>query len=266
MNTKEAMEGLILSTNNNFLNLNTKIFFSISKNPSNRGSHFYNKIFKNKNYIYLPLKIKNKFFFKEIIKFLKKKIINFSGCSISMPFKEEILKYVDKKHYTAKVSKNANTIMLKKNKLIAFNTDYLAAKKLLKKINSNNIILLGAGALAKTFLSLLNRNRVYLYNKSIKNVIRTKKIFSKIELINIKNINKIKNFTLINTTPQADHLKLYNCINFCNARLIIDCVISSRSTYLEKVSKKFSINCINGNDFYLLQRSFQKKIYLNEKL
>jgi shikimate 5-dehydrogenase len=176
------------------------------------------------------------------------------------------LKYVDKKHYTVRVSQNANTIILKKKKLTAFNTDYLAAKKLLKKINSRNIILLGAGALAKTFLSLLNRNHVYLYNKSIKNIIRTKKIFSKIKLINIKKINKLKNFTLINTTPQTGHLKLYNYINFRNARLIIDCVISSRSTYLEKMSKKFSINCINGNNFYLLQRSFQKKIYLNEKL
>jgi shikimate dehydrogenase len=260
------MEGLILSTKNNFLNSNTKIFFSISTNPSNRGSDFYNKILKNKNCIYLPLKIKNKIFFREIIKFLKKKIINFSGCSISMPFKEEVLKYVDKKHYTVRVSQNANTIILKKKKLTAFNTDYFAAKKLLKKNNSRNIILLGAGALAKTFLSLLNRNHVYLYNKSIKNIIRTKKIFSKIKLINIKKINKLKNFTLINTTPQTGHLKLYNYINFRNARLIIDCVISSRSTYLEKMSKKFSINCINGNNFYLLQRSFQKKIYLNEKL
>ena len=96
MSMVEVMGKLNLNTKINFLNLKTKIFFSISNNPSNRGSKFYNKYFKKKNYIYLPLKIKNKIIFKKIIKFFKKKIINFGGASISMPYKQEVIKYVDK--------------------------------------------------------------------------------------------------------------------------------------------------------------------------
>ena len=157
MNMAEVMEKLNLNTKINFLNLKTKIFFSISNNPSDRGSKFYNKYFKKRNYIYLPLKIKNKVIFKKIIEFFKKKIINFGGASISMPYKEEIIKYVDKKDFTVRISKNANTVILKKNKLIAFNTDYLAAKKIAKKNKSNNIVLIGAGALATTFLSILKK-------------------------------------------------------------------------------------------------------------
>ena len=163
MSMAEVMEELTLNTKINFLNLKTKIFFSISNNPSNRGSKFYNKYFKKKNYIYLPLKIKNKITFKNLIKFLKKKIINFGGASISMPYKEEVTKYVDKKDSTVQISKNANTIIFKKKKLIAFNTDYLAAKKIVERIESNNIILIGAGALALTFSSILKKKkRLYL--------------------------------------------------------------------------------------------------------
>lgn len=266
MNTEEVMEGLNLSTKINFLDLKTKFFFSISNNPSTRGSKFYNKFFKKKNYIYLPLKIENKITFKEIIIFLKKKIINFGGASISMPFKEEILKYVDKKDFTVKISKNANTVILNKNKLISYNTDYLAAKKILNNIKYKNVILIGVGALSKTFLSLLKKKNVYVTNRSEKKISGLKNFFIKFKKFNFSEVDKIKNFVIINTTPSTNKIKIYNYINFNKARLIIDCVISSKLTYLKKIAKKFSINYIDGNSFYYLQRSFQKKIYLNEKL
>ena len=47
------------------LDKNTVFFFSVSNNPSKRGSNFYNNLFlkKKKNFIYVPLLIKNNFFF-----------------------------------------------------------------------------------------------------------------------------------------------------------------------------------------------------------
>jgi len=261
-----VMERLSLSTKINLLNIKTKIFFSISENPSTMGSKFYNKYLKKKNYIYLPLKIKNKFVFKNLIKFLKKKIINFGGASISMPYKEEIIKYTDKKDFTVHISKNANTIILKKNRLIAFNTDYLAAKKIIKHIKSDNIIIIGAGALASTFLAILKKKNIYIYNRSKKRIKKLKNKFIKIKKFDPDKINKTKNFIIINTTPCLNKIKIYNYLDFNKAKLIIDCVISSEKTFLGKIAKKFSVNYIDGNYFYNLQRSFQKKIYLNEKL
>jgi shikimate 5-dehydrogenase len=261
MSMAEIMGELNLNTKINSFNLKTKIFFSISNSPSNRGSKFYNKYFKKKNYIYLPLKIKNKIIFKNLIAFLKKKIINFSGASISMPFKEEVTKYVDKKDSTVQISKNANTIILKKKKLIAFNTDYLAAKKIVKRMKSNNIILIGAGALALTFLSILKKKNIYIYNRSKKRITKLKNKFIKVKKFDLNKINKMKNFIIINTTPSINKIKIFNSLNFKKVRLIVDCVISSKITFLEEVSKKFFINYINGDHFYNLQRAFQKKIF-----
>jgi shikimate dehydrogenase len=266
MSIAEVMEELTLNTKINFLNQKTKIFFSISSNPSTRGSKFYNKFFKKKNYLYLPLKIENKLIFKIFMSFIKKRIINFGGASISMPYKEEVTKYIDKKNYTVQISKNANTIIYKKNKLIGFNTDYLAAKKIIRRIKSNNIILIGAGALATTFLTLLKKKNVYIYNRSNERFIKLKKRFIKIKKFELGMTNKIKNFIIINSTPSIKNIIIYNYLNFNKAILIIDCVISSKITFLEKVAKNLSINYVSGNYFYDLQRFFQKKIYLNEKL
>ena len=81
------------------LNSNTKIYLSISSNPSILGSEYYNNLFrKNKiNSIYLPLKIKNKKNFDKLFIFLNNNPINFGGASISMQFKKHVIKHLDLK-------------------------------------------------------------------------------------------------------------------------------------------------------------------------
>ena len=74
----------------------TKFFFSISSNTSNRGARFYNTQFKKlkKNLVYIPVSITNNKKFDEFFKFLKNKNLNLVGSSISMPFKERVLKFL----------------------------------------------------------------------------------------------------------------------------------------------------------------------------
>ena len=199
------------------------------------------------------------------MKFLHKRIINFGGASISMPFKQEVLKYIDKKHTTAKLSKNANTILFKK-KLIAFNTDYLAAKKILSKIKFDSVILIGSGSLASTFVSILKRKKIYIYNRSSKNVLKLRKNFKTSKILNFNKKRKIMNCLIINTTPNLGELNIYKLINFKKIKMIINCAISNQRSYLQKVSTRLSIKYICRKKFYDIQRSYQEKLYLNEKL
>ena len=249
----------------NYLNKETRIFFSISNNPSNRGSSYYNVILKKKNYIYLPLKIIDLKKFKLLMKFFHQRVINFGGASISMPFKQEVLKYIDVEHSTVKLSKNANTILFR-NKLIAFNTDYLAAKKILNKIKFDSVILIGSGSLASTFASILKRRKIYIYNRSSKRILKLKKKFKTSKILTFNEKKKITNCLIINTTPNLGKLDVYNLINFKKTKAIIDCAISNKMSYLQNLSKKLSIKYICGKKFYDIQRNYQKKLYLNEKL
>ena len=93
-------------------------YFSVSNNPSKRGSEYYNKLFlkKKKNCIYLPLQIKTILDFQKFIKFLKSNVINVGGISVSMPFKSIAQKYANVNHHSAFITKNANTLIFKKKK------------------------------------------------------------------------------------------------------------------------------------------------------
>ena len=245
---------------------NTKIYLSISKSPSIRGSEYYNNLFKkNKiNSIYLPLKIKNQKHFDKLFIFLKNNIMNFGGASISMPFKEHVIKHLDLQDKSVSTSFNANTVLFKK-KTIGFNTDFIAIKSMKEFKKIKNIILIGAGALAKSFFKALKKKNFYIYNRS-KNKILFFKKSSNTFIVNKKKVQDLKSFAIINATPFMNKIKIYEFFNFKEAKFILDCCISDQSSFLQVIAAKHSILYKGGDYLYKVQRELQKKIYLNEKL
>ena len=261
------MEELIQSTKMKIPDKDTKFFFSISNNPSLRGSNFYNKLFfkKKKNNIYFPILIKNNLDFKKFIDFLRLGIIKVGGMSISMPFKSYALKFANIKHKSTIISKNINTLIFKKKKIYAYNSDFLAAEKIFKKKKFDNFIIMGAGSLALSFINLLRGKKIFIFNRSKKNIkeiiLKYKNVFE----LNQKNSKKLKNICIINATPKHNHKKLLNLVDFNRVKYICDCIIEKESK-LSKISKRYFIKYTNGDYFYECQRSYQQKIYLNEKL
>ena len=71
----------------------TKLCISISQDQNIRIK-FHNTAYKlmNLNYLYIPLKFEN----LNNLKLILNKF-NIHGCSVSMPFYEKVLKYLDKK-------------------------------------------------------------------------------------------------------------------------------------------------------------------------
>ena len=134
------------------INKDTKIFISLSSNPSNFGTTVYNKLFKEFkiNAIYKSFKV------NEIINL--KKNINFfdiKGASISMPFKAKVINQLDSLDKISKELKIVNTIKNIKGKLRGYNSDYLAIKKIflsIENIKSYDFIVSGSGAIAKTII------------------------------------------------------------------------------------------------------------------
>jgi len=169
------------------INKNTKIYSSFSLNAGNNGNIFFNKYFElyNIDAIYKSFSVNN---IKDAVS--SAKILNFSGFAVSMPFKKDILNYVDNISDEVNIIKSANTIINKNNKLIAYNTDYIGIKEIIK--NYKKIIILGNGGLswaAQYACKTLNIS------------------YEIIERKNWNYIEKLKNKIILNCTP-VENIKI----------------------------------------------------------
>ncbi len=254
-------------------NKDTKIFISVSSNPGNTGAKLHNTCYEilDLNCIYLPLKINNLNSVKQILLSL-----NFSGCSVSMPFKEKLINFVDSLDVSAKKIGSINTILKKKNKLIGYNTDYYASKHILKKANKskkNSIFVVGSGGVAKAVIqSLLD-----LGYKNINITSRNKKKFNKIKknkyinFINWVDRNNFKSDILINCTPLGMFGKYSNSVPLklplkFKPKLIYDLTVNPASNKLNKYSKIMKIHYVPGLISSFYQGIKQFEIYNNKKI
>ena len=251
------------------INQNTKICISISKNPGSTGSKFHNTAYEllKLNYIYFPIKIDKLDNIKNLIK-----KFNLKGCSVSMPFKEQIIKYLDLKDISVLKTNAVNTLIFKNKKLKGYNTDYYAANILLKKVKLKKIdkvLVLGNGGVSKTIFECLKKikiSKIYLCSrnkKKYKNWVKT----NNSEILNWNERNKKNCYLLINGTSIG--MKTKKCPislkSLNNFSCILDLVINSKSN-LKKLAINKKIRFYDGLEFSFIQASKQFQIYTNKKV
>jgi len=141
-----------------------KTFGLLGKNISysfSRG-YFMDKFQKLnlKNYKYVNFDIQKIEDFPTIIK----EVENLKGMNVTIPYKEEVLKYLDKIDSTAKKIGAVNTIKItKRGNLKGYNSDVVgfenSIKPLLKKHHSKALIL-GTGGASKAIAFALKKNKI----------------------------------------------------------------------------------------------------------
>ena len=255
-------------------NNKTSLCISLAAFPGNTGSKLHNfgyKILKL-NFLYLPLKCKNK---KEALNIIKN--LKFTGCSLSMPLKQKLTKYIHNLDKISKVTGSVNTILKKKNKLYGFNTDYYALKRLIKekKINylNSRVILLGNGGVAKTSFQVLKDlkfKHVFLSSRN-KTKYKDWNLNKNFKIINWSQKNKTKTNVLINATSIGMRSKKSPISDsaIINNNIIVDFPINPQKNSLEIKSKKFKIDYVSGYLLSFYQGIKQFNIYtgklINEK-
>lgn len=255
------------------INKDTKIFISLSSNPSNFGTTVYNKLFKEFkiNAIYKSFKV------NEIINL--KKNINFfdiKGVSISMPFKAKVINQLDSLDKISKELKIVNTIKNIKGKLRGYNSDYLAIKKIflsIENIKSYDFIVSGSGAIAKTIIFALKKKGVKNIFIQGRNKKKIKDLINKFKCSEYRANSNLKNnqLFLINCTPIGMMGKNVEKIPFTNklikkSFIVMDLVNHPVNTKFVKSANKYKKIIIKGNLVSLYQIKYQFEIYTNRKL
>lgn len=143
---------------------------SISGSIGGLGVVMHNAAFKalNSNYTYVSFQPDN---LECAIKGMR--ALGIRGLGVTMPFKVDVINYLDELDEPARIIGAVNTIVNNDNKLKGYNTDHIGAIESLKQVvslNSNSrIVLLGAGGASRAIVFALKKytNRIIIYNKSI---------------------------------------------------------------------------------------------------
>ena len=224
--------------------------------------------------------------FKKTIKKLCKE--GYKGVNLTLPLKEEALKYLNKKDRIVDFIGATNVLIFSKQNIIeGKNTDVYGFKKSLIKLVKNKkrktAIIIGSGGSARAVLCALIEMRykkISIFNRTKKNAEKIRKDFIKkfssnlkIKIIskNLKNLKRNLKETdlLVNATPIG--MKNFSGLNISVEKLrtdsaVFDLVYNPLETKLIKDSKKRGIKNTNGLDMLMYQAQKSFYYWLNKKL
>lgn len=128
------------------------------------------------------------------------KVFNAKGFNVTIPFKEDIIKYLDEVDISAKEMKAVNTVLNRDGKLIGYNTDGMGFLSALKtngvRLEDAKILIIGAGGAARGIsfaLAHQDINRLDILNRGQERALNL--------IEDLKNLHKDKNFEYIGQMP-----------------------------------------------------------------
>jgi shikimate dehydrogenase len=137
------------------LSKDTTLCISLAGRPSNLGTRFHNFLYDE-----LGLDFAYKAFTTTDLEGAVRGVraLGIRGCSVSMPFKNAIIPFVDRLEESAAAIHAVNTVVNEDGELIASNTDYEAVRELLASSSvqhRSRVLLQGSGSMAAAVLAAM---------------------------------------------------------------------------------------------------------------
>ena len=215
---------------------------------------------------------------KNLISKLKKKIIH--GINVTVPFKKDIIFYLEKLSPEAERTQSVNTIYLENNIVTGHNTDIdgfgLAIQDIRFDVSNKHILIVGAGGVVPSIIySLIKMKayKVYLTNRNREKAENLKKLFKDLILINwgeIQNYDMIINATSVGLNA-SERLNL-DFSKIKNNKLFYDVIYNPKETNFLKNAKILGNKTENGKKMFIYQAALAFKIWhgvkpeINEKV
>jgi shikimate dehydrogenase len=213
------------------------LFVSLASKPGKTGSTFYNTLFAHHNIDaeYLACAC------EDLAKDIELAKGTCRGVSITMPFKLQIAKYVDRWFCEPGP---VNTLRIDNKKISAYNCDILGLEEsIAEQIRGKKVVILGSGAMSHNVISLCKR-----YNSTYLQVNR-----------NNWDQRHTAADVLINCTSLGMCAEECPVDSIDQITTVIDCVIGS--TKLISMAQQSGIFTITGAQIYLSQFRHQFQIY-----
>lgn len=193
--------------------------------------------------------------------------LNFAGISVTMPYKQAIMKYLDRIDRRAQAIGAVNTVKKQGGKLIGYNTDYDGIAGAFKKYNlrGKKVLLLGYGGAARAAAQAMKDKKADLYfwgrNKNKAGVIA--RYFGG-KAVAKKDIGELDYDVLINTTSVGMRPRISACPietkYILPKKIVFDAIYSPVQTTLIKQARRKGCQTITGDQMFIHQAISQVKI------
>ena len=201
------------------------------------------------------------------------------GLNITVPYKQEVIPYLDLVINDAKKTSSINTVYLNnENKIVGENTDvYGFEQSFLNKLSDQNLIeknflILGAGGVTPSLVYALNKKKikkVFISNRTLQKAENIKTKFPFVEIVpwakmhqKSKEVDVIINATSLGMKNNSDFETLVN--KFKPNLIYYDVIYNPLETKMLKNLKKKKVKTFNGLEMFLFQG--QKSFFLWNKI
>lgn len=256
------------------INQKTKVVGVVGEFAENSMSkHMHNSSFRknNLNFVYMPFKARE----EELGDFIKNFMeFNFSGSSVTVPYKVLIMDFIEEIDKTAKDIGAVNTLVNKNGIIKGYNTDYYGAINAVKeKINpkGKKILVIGAGGASRAVVySLANENAaITITNRSMDKAKELAKEFNA-KAADTKSLKQLmrENDIIINTTSVGMQPNAGQSIakenDFAQGKIVMDIVYKPVFTKFIEFAKKMGCETITGDRMLIYQAIAQYKLWTGQ--
>lgn len=226
--------------------------------------HSYSKIIHEKidnyNYILNPLTI------DEFQAFMENR--DFKGINVTIPYKKDVIPYLDDIDVIAKKIGAVNTIVNVNGRLHGYNTDFGGLLYTMKHNNimiaDKKVLVLGNGGAAKAVIALLD----YLGAKEVILVGRTSKDGS----ITYQDCyeHHTDGQVVINTTPLGMYPDIdaspLDLNHFSKCEAVVDLIYNPLKTKLLLQAEELGMQAVNGLEMLVAQAVYAAEFFLDKKI
>ena len=234
---------------------------------------------------YYPMNIKEEDF-SDVIRGISK--MNYMGLTITIPYKLEVMKYLDEIDRTAEIIGAVNTIKITEGKMKGFNTDgegFVRGLEADKGVNvaESTFVVVGAGGVSRAIMTVLAsrkaavddagrepdiptcEKKIYLANRTVK---RAEELCDKLNKLvcdccvpvpldetlaqYIDKADVLVNATNVGMPPQQDMTPVDTAM-LHSGMLVADVIYNPRKTKLLEAAESMGCDIVNGQSLLLHQ-------------
>nr|WP_255547853.1 shikimate dehydrogenase [Crassaminicella indica] len=183
------------------------------------------------------------------------KALGISGVNVTIPYKVDIIKYLDELSEEAKRIGAVNTICFKEGQIIGYNTDYYGFGKMLHrndiKIKNKKAVVLGTGGASKAVVQYLLDYGIGQIAIVSRDAHKGKEKYKEFLVVDYEAVKALKGYDMIiNCTPcgmyphiDCSPVKKEELLNFNTA---VDLIYNPQETLFLKNAKTEGLKAVNG--------------------